>query len=179
MNKRRILAVFAIVVVVASASAQFRFEIGAVAPVSIGYVSGDGTAYAEWLDLADTVGIIPVGNLGVLLESDLGLIKLGVGVRAQTLLLASAAYPFLQMELAMGPLFVDMSVGGYLVGYYGVGNIYGLQILDLLFPDVSVWLGLGKIKNLRLGGGAIGIIPISMDLTAIPYVAYAGLKVVL
>jgi hypothetical protein len=179
MKKRYLLAVLAIFIILASASAQFRFEIGAAAPVKVGYITGNGSTYGSMLDLVGTLGIIPVGNLGLFLEGDMGFLKLGVGAKIQTLVLASAAYPAVQAELALGPVFVDLSVGGYYVAYYTVGNIFGVQNIGLLFPDASLWLGLGKKKNLRLGGGAVAAVPVSLDLTELPFVAYAGLKVVL
>ena len=74
---------------------------------------------------------------------------------------------------------IDASLGGYYFGYYGVGNEYGMEQMDILLPDLSVWLGLGKKQTFRLGGGAIGAIPTSFDLSAVPFVAYAGLKIVL
>lgn len=179
MKKGYVLAVLAIFMLAASASAQFRFEIGATAPVQVGYLTGDGTTYGSLIDVVDTLGIIPVGNLGFFLEADMSLLKLGVGAKVQTFLVASAIYPAVQAELALGPLFVDMSVGGYFVAYYTIGNIFGVQDIGLLFPDASVWLGVGKKRNFRLGGGIVGAVPVSFDLTEVPFIAYAGLKVVL
>ena len=179
MKKKNVFAILAIFVVLASVSAQFRFEIGAAAPVKVGYITGDGTAYGSLLDIVETVGIIPIGNLGLFFQTDMGFLKLGVGAKIQTLLLASAAYPAVQAEMAFGPVFVDISVGGYFVAYYTIGNVFGVQNIGMVFPDASLWLGLGKKKNLRLGGGAIAAVPVSMDFTEIPFIAYAGLKVVL
>jgi hypothetical protein len=179
MRKSRVLIILALCAVVASAGAQVRFEIGAVAPAKIGFITGDGSTYGSTLDLVETLGIIPIGNLGLFLESDLGILKLGIGAKIQTLLVASAAYPAVQAELAMGPVFVDMSIGGYFIAYYAIGNVFGVQNIEIVFPDASVWLGLGKNRNVRLGGGVVGAVPISFDLTEIPFIAYAGLKVVL
>lgn len=179
MKKRLVMAILAIFLLLAAAGAQLRFEIGAAAPVKVGYLTGDGSVYGTLVNPLESFGIIPVGNLGVFLQSDLGFLKLGLGAKFQTLLLATAAYPAVQAELALGPVFVDMSVGGYYVAYYTVGNIFGVQELGVLFPDASLWLGLGKKKNLRIGGGAVAGIPASLAVTEIPFVAYAGLKVVL
>ena len=113
----------------------------------------------------------------------MGFLKIGAGVKVQSLIVYSMAYPMAQVELALGPFVLDASVGGYYFGYYGVGNIYGLQQADYLIPDISAWLALGKKQTFRLGGGAIGVVPMdslgSLSSLVLPFVAYAGLKIVL
>jgi hypothetical protein len=93
------------------------------------------------------------------------------------------AYPVAQIELSLGPLVVDASVGGYYFGYFGIGNVYGLERFDFLIPDVSAWIALGKKQTFRLGGGAMGVVSLdslsSLSTLELPFVAYAGLKIVL
>lgn len=179
MRKRTLLACIVIFTVLASASAQFRFELGVIAPVNAGLISGDGTDFGSMLDVIKTLGVMPIGNLGLFLESDTGFLKLGVGVKIHTLLLVSAAYPAIQAELALGSLFADLSLGGYYLAYYGIGNTFGALNTGILFPDASLWLGLGTTKRIRLGGGVIAAFPASFDLVEIPFIAYGGIKAVL
>lgn len=178
MKKVLICIVLICAISVPAAFSQFRLELGVNAPVAVGYVTGSGTNG----DIASTIaesGIIPIPNLALLLQANLGLVKIGVGLKAQSLIVYSLAYPVAQLELALGPLAVDASLGGYYFGYYAVGNDYGTKQMNILLPDLSVWLGLGKKQTFRLGAGAIGAIPTTFDLGAVPFVAYAGLKVVL
>ncbi|MFA5852697.1 MAG: hypothetical protein WC820_08350 [Spirochaetales bacterium] len=178
MKKVLICLVLICAISVPAAFSQFRLELGVNAPVAVGYVTGSGTDG----DIASTIeesGIIPIPNLALLLQANLGLVKIGVGVKAQSVIVYSLAYPVAQLELALGPLAIDASLGGYYFGYYAVGNVYGVEQMDILLPDLSVWLGFGKKQTFRLGAGAIGAIPSSFDLSAVPFVAYAGLKIVL
>lgn len=178
MKKAFICLVLICAISVPAAFSQFRLELGANAPVAVGYVTGSGSSG----DIASTIeqsGIIPIPNLALLLQANLGLVKIGVGLKAQSVIVYSLAYPVAQLELALGPLAIDASLGGYYFGYYAVGNVYGVEKYDILLPDLSVWLGLGKKQTFRLGGGAIGAIPSSFDLSNVPFVAYAGLKIVL
>ncbi|HWP68860.1 MAG TPA: hypothetical protein VN437_06110, partial [Rectinemataceae bacterium] len=91
----------------------------------------------------------------------------------------SIAYPIAQVELALGPVAIDASLGGYFFGSYAIGNVAAFEAQDILLPDLSVWFGLGEKKIFRIGGGAIGVISTSLDLGTLPFLAYAGIKVVL
>ncbi|HWR10705.1 MAG TPA: hypothetical protein VN445_02685 [Rectinemataceae bacterium] len=179
MKKIFICMVLILCVSVPAAFSQFRFEIGASAPITFGAFNGETSDFADVGSILDEVGIIPIPNLALLLQLDAGPVKLGAGIKAWTALVASAAYPIVQAEIALGSLSIDASLGGYFLAYYGVPDTFGFEEIGALIPDISVWLGIGKKNAFRIGGGAMGLIPTSFDLTTIPYVAYAGLKVVL
>jgi hypothetical protein len=179
MKKRLFVAAIMVLAMTPILFAQIRFEIGANAPIKVGYISNLQTQSASFVDAISQVGIIPIPNLSLFLQADLSVIKLGVGLRAQSVLIFSAAYPLIQAELALGALAIDASIGGYYFGYYGLGGIYGIQNLGILLPDLSAWFGFGKSRTFRIGGGVIGAIPTSFDLSSVPFVAYGGLKVVL
>lgn len=179
MKKVLLCMILIVAISVPAAFSQFRLELGVNAPVGVGYVSGSGGGASDLVSTLEESGIIPIPNLALMLQANLGLLKFGVGVKAQSLIVYSMAYPVAQLEVALGPLAIDASLGGYYFGYYAIGNEYGLEQLDVLVPDLSVWLGLGKKHTFRLGAGAIGVIPTSFDLSTVPFVAYAGLKLVL
>jgi hypothetical protein len=179
MKKMLLCAVLIITVSVPSGFSQFRFEIGAFAPVSVGYVSDSGGDYGDTLSTIEELGILPIPNLALLLQADLGLLKLAAGIKAHSLIVYTLAYPVAQLEIALGPLSIDTSLGGYYFGYSALGNLFGLDQIDYLVPDLSVWLGLGKRDAIRLGGGALGLIPATMETDLMPFIGYAGLKVVL
>lgn len=179
MKKILICMVLILCISVPAAFSQFRFEIGASAPITVGAFDSSTSDFADIGSILDEVGIIPIPNLALLLQLDAGPIKLGAGIKAWTALIASAAYPIVQAELALGALSIDASLGGYFLAYYGVPNTFGFEEIGAFIPDLSVWLGIGKKNAFRIGGGAMGLIPTSFDLTTVPYVVYAGLKVVL
>jgi hypothetical protein len=183
MDKRILCIVLILALSASAAFGQIRFELGANAPVAAGSASAGNSAIADIFTTVDEFGIIPIPNLALLLQANMGFLRIGVGVKVQSLIVYSMAYPEAQVELALGPLVVDASVGGYYFGYYSIGNTYGLLQANYLVPDLSVWLALGKKRTFRLGGGAISAIPIeslsSLSTLQLPFVAYAGLKIVL
>lgn len=183
MKKFILCVLLVFVLAVPSAFGQWRFEIGANAPLSFGMLTGDEEDSVLGLadfSIVEELGIIPIPNLAVFLEADLSILKLGAGIKAWSAFgLANFAYPVLMAELALGPLFVDATVGGLFYGYYTIGNIAGAGAMEYLVPDVSAWVALGKKRALRLGGGLLSIMQMGENMDVIPYIAYAGLKVVL
>lgn len=164
---------------VPSAFSQLRFEIGANVPVAATLLSG-GQLSEDSIPLIGEDIFVVVPNSSLLLQADLGVLKIGVGVKVQSLMLmAYAAYPNAQAEIVLGPLSIDASLGGYYMGTYAIGEGFGGGELNALIPEASVWLALGKKKVFRIGAGAIGLLPTSFDLSEVPLIAYAGMKVVL
>ena len=179
MKKVLLCAFLILAVSVPSGFSQLRFEIGASAPVTVGYFSGSGGDYGDALSTVEELGILPIPNLALFLQADLGLLKLAAGIKAHSLIIYTLAYPVAQLELALGPLSVDASLGGYYFGYSALGNLFGFDQIDYLIPDFSVWLGLGKRNAIRLGGGAFGLVPATLEADTMPFIGYAGLKIVL
>ena len=179
MKKMLLCTVLIMAISVPTAFSQFRFEIGASAPVALGYFSGSGGDYSDAISTIEELGILPIPNLALFLQADLGLLKLAAGIRAHSFIIYTLAYPVVQLEMALGPLSIDASMGGYFFGYSALEGLYGLEQIDYLVPDLSVWLGLGKRKSIRLGGGALGLVPSSMGMDIVPFIGYAGLKIVL
>jgi hypothetical protein len=183
VNKKILCLALILALSASLAFGQFRFEIGANAPVAAGAASIGSSTIADIFTQIDDFGIIPIPNLGLFLQANMGFLKIGAGVKVQSLIVYSMAYPAAQVELALGPFVIDASVGGYYFGYYGIGNVYGLEQFDYLIPDISAWIALGKKQTFRLGGGAMGVLPMdslgSLSTLELPFVAYAGLKIVL
>jgi len=179
MKKPLFFAVLVLLAAVPAAFGQVRFEIGANTPLAFGYISGSGGGSGDIVSTIADAGVIPIPTLGLFLQADLGSIKLGIGAKAQSIIVYSIAYPAVQIEFASGHLAIDASFGGYCFGYYAVSGIYGMETADILLSDLSVWLGFGKKNTFRIGGGAIGMLSSSFDLSVLPYIAYAGIKVVL
>ena len=179
MKKLLLCTILIVLVSVPAAFSQFRFELGASAPLAVGFVSGSGGSYADIVTTIEEAGIIPIPNMALFLQADLGVLKIGVGAKVQSIILYSIAYPAAQAELTFGPLSVDASLGGYFFGSYAIGNVADFGSADILLPDLSVWLGIGGKNIFRIGGGAIGVISTGFDLGTLPFVAYAGVKVVL
>jgi len=179
MKKTLLCVVLIVAISIPTAFSQLRFEIGASAPVTVGYFSGAGGDYGDAISTIEELGILPIPNLALFLQADLGLLKLAAGIRAHSLIIYTLAYPVVQLEVVLGPLSIDAGIGGYYFGYSALGGLYGLEQIDYLIPDLSVWLGLGRRKSIRLGGGALSLIPTSMETDIVPFIGYAGLKIVL
>jgi hypothetical protein len=178
--KRFFLALtIVLVVAVPSVFSQVRFEIGANAPLGNGYLSGSASYFSDFTKTIKDAGLIPIPNAGLFLQGSLGSVKLGLGVRAYSILIFSAAYPSALAELNLGPVSIEAGFGGYYFGYYAIGNYFGFKQLDILLPELSVWFALGPSRNLRIGAGAIGAFQSNFDFGEVPFVYYAGLKLVL
>lgn len=178
--KKLILCVALIAAIsIPAAFSQLRFELGANVPVAAALLSG-GELSEDTIPLIGSDIFVAVPNSSLLLQIDLGLLKIGAGVKVQSIMLmAYAAYPNVQAEIALGPLSIDASLGGYYMGFYAIGEGFGAMELDALIPEVSAWLALGKKKAFRIGGGAIGLLPTSFDLSEVPMILYGGMKIVL
>jgi len=178
---KKLILCFALIAAISvpAAFSQLRFELGANVPVAAMLLSGGELSEGSIPLIGEDI-FVAVPNSSLLLQANLGLLKIGVGVKVQSLMLmAYAAYPNAQVEIALGPLSIDASLGGYYMGFYAIGEGFGATELDALIPEASVWLALGKKKAFRIGAGAIGLLPTSFDLSDVPLIAYGGMKIVL
>lgn len=179
MLKRLVIIGLALALLLPSAFADFRFEIGVNTPVYAG-IASLADVESIGVDLGDELGgILPILNLGLLLQSDLGPLKLGLGIKAHSFLVASIAYPVVQAALELGPLIAEASAGGYFYGFLAIAGFQGVTSYPLYLGDLSLWLGLGKKNTFRIGAGAVGAFGPDLDIGLTPFIAYAGLKVVL
>jgi len=104
-------------------------------------------------------------------------VKLGVGVRAFTLILETALWPNAFAELHLGPVAFEAQVGGGLFALVGLYN--NVKAGNLFFPDLSVWYKIGKKQLFRLGGGVMGFYFPEIASEGIAFAFYLGGKVAL
>jgi hypothetical protein len=168
--KKAILVLLIVAALTAPAMAQARLDIGFFVPRGVG-VSGSGdinTALADW-------PFIPIPEVGLYYQGDLGLIKLGIGARAVTMIVETIAWPNAYAELDLGPLAIQAQMGGGLFFMFGAaGNDSASG--KVFLPDLSAWLKLGKKGTLRIGGGAMGLYIPDVIGDNVPFLLYLGGK---
>jgi len=149
--KRVVLIAIVIALLAAPAFAQFRLDVGVIVPRGAG-ISGDngsvGGVLADW-------PFIPIPEAGLYYQWDLGLLKLGVGARAASLLLETFLWPNAIAEVDLGPVAIEGQFGGGAFAVFGLANSTATG--KVFFPDLSAWLKIGKKGNFRLGAGVIGV----------------------
>ena len=172
MRKLLIMAIFA-AALAAPTAAQGRLDLGIDIPKGIGNAlpSGVDASVSDFLAKA----FIPFPEAAIYYQWDLGLIKIGAGARAYTVILASVAWPNAFAELDLGPLAVEAQIGGGIFAYYAV-TAGGIQTGKVFFPDLSAWYAFGQKRIFRLGCGAMGILLPNQDTSGIPFVFYLGAK---
>ncbi|MDX9783976.1 MAG: hypothetical protein RBT72_04390 [Spirochaetia bacterium] len=179
MKKRWFLLVIVLLLSASTAFAEFGFELGAQIPIGVGGLTSSLNLSSDYEDIISVAGFLPIPTASLLFQSGLGSFKLGGGIRVYSLILASMAYPLIQAELGLGDFSIDMGMGGFLLGYYAIGGYSGIEAIDLLLPELSLWYSLGARKLFRVGLGALGFIPTDFDFSGIPFLFYGGFKVVL
>jgi hypothetical protein len=97
------------------------------------------------------------------------------GVRIFTFILESVMWPNLMWELALDPIYIQAQLGGLVFVLFGLLN--DAQYGEVLLPDLSVWVGLGKERRFRLGGGVLGMALPDLTTEGIAIVPYVGGKV--
>jgi len=173
--KRSIIAIFIAAALAASAAAQARLDLGIDVPKGIGAALGSGTAMDADAQAALAKTLFPFPEASLHYQFELGPLRLGAGIRAFTLIVASVAWPNAFAELDLGPLVVEAQVGGGVFAYYALvaGDVTAGKVF---FPDLSAWLAVGKKRVLRLGCGAMGLFLPGQPENALPFVLYFGGK---
>jgi hypothetical protein len=154
--KKFILVLVIAIALIVPAAAQLRFDVGLYKPLGLG-LTDLPEADSELATINETISsqfwlMIPEAAGYYELNLDPIPLRLGFGARAYTFLIAGAMWPNVMAELELGPVFVQAQVGGLLFGYYALNTIGG-EFGNVVFPDLSVWFGLGQTKALKLGGG--------------------------
>ena len=113
--------------------------------------------------------------MGIYYQGDLGLVKLGIGARAFSLLVETIAVPNAFAELDFGKIAIEAQVGGGAFVMFGflptqanIGNYW--------IPDLSAWFKIGKKGSFRLGGGLVGLYLPAVMGNALPFLIYLGGK---
>jgi hypothetical protein len=169
--KRLVLVALVVFAIAAPATAQARLDIGVLVPKGFGIVSdGEASGFSDAADFLSKY-IIPLPEATLAYQFDLGTIKLGVGARAFTVVLATMAWPNVFAEWELGPIILDAQVGGGIFGWYAIST-GGIEAGKVFLPDLSAWFAVGKKKILRLGGGATGLFLPEIDSDTVPVILY-------
>jgi hypothetical protein len=173
--KRFVLVAALVAILAFPAFSQIRLDLGADVPFTIGVIGG-GT-----IETSSEVGdflshhILPFPEAALYYQFNAGPLKLAPGVRVFTFIFESIAWPNLMLELVLDPIFIQAQFGGLLFGMFGLLNDseYG----KVFFPDLSVWVGLGKERRFRLGAGVLGMAMPELTTEGIGIVPYIGGRV--
>ena len=175
--KRTVIAAFLAAALTMPALAQLRLDVGVDVPRGVGEALNGSIITSREASSALSTVYFPFPEAALHCQLDLGMLKLGLGIRAFTLIMASVAWPNAFAELNFGPLVVEGQIGGGVFAY-SVLSESGIETGKVFFPDLSAWLALGEKRTYRLGGGAMGLF-LPEQTEAIPFVYYLGIKAVI
>jgi hypothetical protein len=173
--KRIVLLVAFIAVLAVPAFSQFRIDLGFDVPLTLG-VMGNGE-----IETSSEVGeflrdhILPFPEASFYYQFEIGPLRLAPGLRVFTFILESVLWPNLMAELAFDPVFIQAQLGGLIFAVFGLYN--DIQFGEVLLPDLSVWIGLGKERRFRIGGGVIGLMLPDLTTEGIGIAPYLGAKI--
>ncbi|MCX7025433.1 MAG: hypothetical protein NT080_12595 [Spirochaetes bacterium] len=175
MNRRiRLLVIFialAATFAAGSAAAQVRLDLGVDIPRGFGALSGGDIFTPDAVDFLDQT-ILPFPEAGIYYQWDLGVLKVGAGLRCFTFIAESIFWPNLIAEAHLGNFVVEGQMGG---GYFGVFGLASSSASGNVFiPELSAWYKIGE--SFRLGGGAIGLFLPDLTSDTIPFIYYLGAK---
>lgn len=173
--KRTFLVIALIVILAVPAFTQVRIDLGVMIPRGGGLLSGGEVSGTS--EVADALRdyILPFPEASVYYQWNLGPVNMAAGARIFTFILESVFWPNLLAEVQLGPVFIDGQLGGLLFGMFGLVNSFDAGAVFI--PDLSVWLGVGKKKNLRFGVGAMGLMAPEVSGSDMLMVFYFGGKV--
>lgn len=175
MKKVALIAI-AVLLLSPMAFADWRADIGVDIPWKIGLTidSGSGDPLTETLDILEQFTfLLPEVFIGY--EFPLGPVRLGLGGRIFTFLVESLIYPAAFAEIALGPVAVNLNVGGYAFGLFGLYN--HMETGELLIPDLSAHIMFGE--SLRIGIGTAALIFEQAAGEVVPFIVYISGKFVI
>jgi hypothetical protein len=173
--KRIILFVAFVAILASPVFSQVRLDIGVDVPMNIYAVGGGEVQSSSDVGSFLKQHIFPFPEASLYYQFEVGPIKLAPGVRAFTMILESVLWPNLLMELAVEPVFIQAQLGGLLFLFFGLEN--QADFGQVFFPDLSIWIGLGKERRFRLGGGLLGMYMPELTTEGMAVVPYLGGKV--
>jgi hypothetical protein len=126
--------------------------------------------------------VLPLLDMGFYGQLNVGNnLHFGAGLRGFSVILATAFMPTVYTELDLWRFTLAAQVGGgFFVGLAGFSSFFLLG--DVMLPELSLWVKLGKTRTQRVGVGAftmLGISQFSYMLPLVPqnmlfYLAYRG-----
>ncbi len=172
---RKIAVLLLMLTVAGGAFAQFRADIGVDIPVSVGVsIPNDlGGSDTQSVNILNEIALLfPEAMLSY--EMGFGPLSVGVGGRLFTFLVETVAYPAAFAELELGPLAVNLNVGGFGFLFFGLWNSF--ETGALLIPDLSAQLKIGR--SLRAGVGLATFLG-AEGQESFPYTLYLSGKFVI
>lgn len=173
--KRIVLLVAFIAVLAVPAFSQFRIDLGVDVPMTVGAISGSGVTTSSEVGEFLREHILPFPEASFYYQFDVGPLKLAPGVRVFTFILESVLWPNFMAELAFDPVFIQAQLGGLIFAAFGLAN--NIDFGEVLLPDLSIWLGLGKERRFRIGGGVLGMLLPDLSDEGMLIIPYLGMKV--
>jgi hypothetical protein len=173
--KRAVLLVVLALVLAYPAFSEIRLDLGVDVPLVAGFISGGDVATSSEIGTFLTEHIFPFPEASIYYQFHVGPFRLAPGLRFFTIILESVLWPNLIAELELGPVFIEAQLGGLVFAYFGL--VSGVEAGQVLIPDLSVWVGLGKKKIFRLGGGVMGLMLPEISTSQMLFVGYLGAKV--
>jgi hypothetical protein len=176
--KRTALLLIILALAAAPLFSQLRLDIGVDVPKGVGAAMAGNSIEIpqETIDFFNQY-FFPFPEAALHYQFDFGIVKLGVGVRAFTLILETALWPNAFAEVNLGPVAIEAQIGGGLFAFVGLAN--SIETGNLFFPDLSVWYKIGKKQLFRLGGGVMGFYLPELASNGMAFAFYLGGKVAL
>lgn len=172
MKKTILTTVVLSVLLAAPAFAEWRIDAGVDVPWGVGNaISTLGGSSTSGVNILES-GVFPVPEGNFLYQAPVGPVKLGIGIRAFSLIVESAAWPNAMAEVNLGPVAIDLQVGGGVFLFFGLFS--DLTTGAVVIPDLSAYFKLGKI--FRLGGGGMLFYDPNLSSSGVPYVIYLAGK---
>ncbi len=175
--KHLVIIVAFILLLVSPVFSQVRFDLGFDVPMTVGTITGSGVTTSSEIGNFLKDHPFPFPEASVSYQFNLGPVKLAPGIRLYTLILESIFWPNLLAEVQLGPVFIDAQLGGLFFGIFGLFNNFDFG--KVLIPDLSAWLGLGKERRFRIGGGVLGLALPELSTEGMLIVPYLGVKIAL
>ncbi len=165
--KRFLVVLIMVCMTISGVYAQVRIDLGVDIPLNINAISTE----------EDTEGInipftFPFPSAALYYTFNTDHWTFGLGARAYSLILITAAWPNLLVEYNIGPIALAAQAGGGVFGIFGLINT--VETGSVFIPDLSAWLKIGN--TFRLGGGAMGFFVPELSDTVLPIVFYIGIK---
>ena len=173
--KRIVLLVAFVAIVAVPAFSQFRIDLGVDIPMTLGVIGKGEIQTSSEVGTFLRSHILPFPEASFYYQFSIGPLTLAPGVRVFTFILESVLWPDLMAELNLGPVFVQAHLGGLVFVVFGLFN--DAQYGKVLLPDVSVWIGLGKGRRFRIGGGVLGLMLPELTTDGIGIAPYVGGKI--
>jgi hypothetical protein len=173
---KRIIIIFALIAILAlPAFSQVRLDLGVSVPMTLGYI-GQGEIRTD-SDIGDFLQshIFPFPEAGLYYQFNVEPLRLALGVRVFTFILESVMWPNFLLELSFEPVFIQAQLGGLLFAAFGLYS--NADFGKIILPDLSIWIGLGKERRFRLGGGVLGLALPELTTEGIGIAPYLGGRV--